>query len=104
VLIAGPGRWRSRQKLGSSHRTLPMTRFLSAFRAAATVAVLAAAGVCSAASSPITDQMLAPLVHEYARAVKPGEQADFNRELLGVVLRRGHRGDWRRGARPLLGS
>jgi len=65
-----------------------MTRFLSAFRAAATVAVFAAAGVCSAASSPITDQMLAPLVHEYARAVKPGEQADFNRELLGVVLRR----------------
>jgi len=32
--------------------------------------------------------MLAPLAQAYVRAVKPGEQADFHRDLLGVVLRR----------------
>ncbi len=65
----------------------PLIRVLVALAAA----WMLTAGVCLAASPPVTDELLAPLTSAYMRAVKTGEQAELHRELFGTVLRRVHR-------------
>src|SRR5436305_1517288 len=67
----------------SRRRTMP--RFL---RAVAAACIFAAAGAALAATAPVADETLAPLTAAYARAVRPGEQADRYRELFGTVLQR----------------
>jgi carboxyl-terminal processing protease len=66
----------------------PMLRILSAPAAAW---LLVAGSVSFAASPPVTEELLAPLTSAYMRAVKPGEQAEFHRDLFETVLQRIHR-------------
>jgi carboxyl-terminal processing protease len=66
-----------------------MTRWLRILRAPIAAAWLLVCGGASLADSrPLTDELLAPLTSAYMRAVKPGEQAEFHRELFVTVLRR----------------
>jgi carboxyl-terminal processing protease len=65
-----------------------MTRFLSALRASVAAWLFVACGASFAASTPVTDEMLAPLTAAYEHAVKPGEQADLHLDLIATVLRR----------------
>ena len=53
--------------------------------------LLVAGGASFAASPPVTEEQLAPLKSAYMRAVKPGEQAEFHRDLFETVLQRVHR-------------
>ena len=66
----------------------PLLRILSATAAAW---LLVAATEPFAASPPVTEELLAPLTSAYMRAVKPGEQAEFHRDLFETVLQRIHR-------------
>ena len=50
--------------------------------------LLVAGSASLAASPPVTEEVLAPLTSAYMRAVKPGEQAEFHRELFQTVLQR----------------
>lgn len=68
-----------------------MTRSARLLGALAAVSLLAAGGASLAATPVVTDEMLAPLVSAYVRAVKPGEEAELHRDLFGAVLRRVHR-------------
>ena len=61
-----------------------LLRLLSAFAAAGLLVSTSA----FAASTPVSDELLAPLVTAYDRAVKPGEEATLHRELFGEVLKR----------------
>ncbi|HEY0336147.1 MAG TPA: PDZ domain-containing protein, partial [Burkholderiales bacterium] len=65
-----------------------MTRLLRSLFASATASLFAVAGASLAASTPVTDELLEPLTSAYARAVKPGEQAELYRELFATVLER----------------
>lgn len=64
-----------------------MTRLHVVLRLLAALGLMAAWGGAPAASE-ITDERLAPLTNAYMAAVRPGEQADLHRELLGTLLRR----------------
>jgi carboxyl-terminal processing protease len=66
-----------------------MKRLLTTLRASAAAWLLAAGSVCLAAS-PIVDtgDVIEPLALAYARAVKPGEEADLHRDLFATVLNR----------------
>jgi carboxyl-terminal processing protease len=70
---------------------MPMTRLLRSLSATAAASLFAVAGASFAASTPVTDELLAPLTSAYVRAVKPGEQAEFHRELFATVLQRVYR-------------
>ena len=50
--------------------------------------LVAACGASFAASPTAAQDPITPLTAAYARAVKPGEQAELYRELFGTVLRR----------------
>lgn len=82
----------SRNILGLANEVPTMTR-LTRMPCVLAAAWLLAAGSASFAASPgVTEELLAPLTSAYMRAVKPGEQAEFHRELFGTVLARVHRG------------
>lgn len=68
-----------------------MTRLRRIIVAHAAAWLLGAGGVSFAASPPVTEELLAPLKSAYMRAVKPGEQAEFHRDLFETVLQRVHR-------------
>ena len=68
-----------------------MTRLHRIVVAHAAAWLLAAGGASFAASPPVTEELLAPLTSAYMRAVKPGEQAEFHRDLFETVLKRVHR-------------
>jgi carboxyl-terminal processing protease len=68
-----------------------MTRLLRILGVSAAAWLLSTTGASYADSPPVTEEMLAPLTSAYVRAVKPGEQADFHRELFQTVLQRVHR-------------
>jgi carboxyl-terminal processing protease len=70
---------------------MPMTRVLRSFSAIAAASLFAAAGASLAASTAVTDELLAPLTSAYVRAVKPGEQVESYRELFAAVLQRVYR-------------
>jgi carboxyl-terminal processing protease len=66
-----------------------MTSMLRLLRVTA-VAWLTIAGAAFAATPApaLTDEVLAPLTSAYVRAVKPGQQAEFHRDLFPTVLAR----------------
>ena len=68
-----------------------MARLLLLLRASAAAWLLAASSASFAAAPVVTDALLAPLESAYLRAVKPGEEAAFHRELFATVLERVHR-------------
>ena len=68
-----------------------MTRLLRILVAPAAAWLLVAGGTSFAASTPVTEELLAPLTSAYMRAVKPGEQAELHRGLFETVLKRVHR-------------
>jgi carboxyl-terminal processing protease len=65
-----------------------MTRLPWTLRVSAAAWLSAAASVSLAASNLLTDETLAPLTSAYARAVKPGEQAELHLGLFAPVLER----------------
>ncbi len=65
-----------------------MTALLRYLRAVAAAILLVAAGASPASAPVLTEEMLAPLASAYLQAVKPGEDAEAHRELLGTVLMR----------------
>jgi carboxyl-terminal processing protease len=65
-----------------------MTALLHWLRASAAVWLLAACGASFAAAPAITDAVLAPLESAYLKAVTPGEDAAWHRELFRTVLER----------------
>ena len=67
-----------------------MTRLLEILLAPAAAWLLVAGGTSFAAAPPVTEELLAPLVSAYVQAVKPGEEAEFYRDLFGTVLERVH--------------
>ena len=67
-----------------------MTRLLVLLRLAAAAWLLAACAAALAAAPVVTDALLAPLESAYLRAVKPGAEAAFHRELFETVLERIH--------------
>ena len=88
----------------------PMTRLTRVFSAVAALWLFADAGLSLAASSAVSDELLAPLTSAYVRAVKPGEQAELHRDLFGdraaagpaqLRPRRRRAGARRRGAQGL---
>lgn len=67
-----------------------MTGWLLLLRASVAAWLLAACGASLAAAPVVTDALLAPLESAYLRAVTPGDEAAFHRELFGPVLERVH--------------
>ena len=65
-----------------------MTALLHSLRASAAAWLLAACGASFAAAPAVTDALLAPLESAYLRAVTPGEDAAWHRELFRTVLER----------------
>ncbi|HET9664824.1 MAG TPA: S41 family peptidase [Burkholderiales bacterium] len=68
-----------------------MARLLLLFRASVAAWLLAGSSTSFAAASVVTDALLAPLESAYLRAVRPGEEAAFHRDLFATVLERVHR-------------
>lgn len=65
-----------------------MRRLIRSLRAPLFLVLFSIGAASHAASSPVTDEMLAPVISAYMKAVQPGEQADIHRELFATVLRR----------------
>ena len=65
-----------------------MRRLSRVFGALCAASLLAIGGASFAASSAVTDEVLAPLTSAYMRAVTPGEQAELQRALFQTVLQR----------------